>query len=443
VKILKRPKGVQMKLRNFFILCFSLVVLTSCATHKAARQPNLSYDLRAQENKVDNKGVILMAKCFHLKSEMVTYFDDDLLQYGLLPVQINLKNNSYPRTLVLNADRINLIDPTGVRISIMSYDQVIDKAKKSYWRTAGWAVAFGLLGAIPSLINVSNTNEKIQADYESRMLKCGNLNCGSETEGLTFFSVPEDLNSLNGWKISVILKDIETENDIILDYGLYGTIVPPKERKSKVEDNDHYSEKQKEEKSEVENQRLIEEQEKNKLAYIPQTTSQMQKASGFKLAILPWKLVNNRTYTDSETTIKAETEYALKKAIKTDKIFIPEFSNYDLKKVKTKKISDEILNKTTLDNLWIRKNTSSSFTPNVDLICNIGEKLHVDAILTYYIYVGSYSEPIDVDAFLINVNTKKIYHERSSGISAPYNVTLEFQMATNKVYNAYEKDISP
>ena len=142
-----------------------------------------------------------MAKCFHLKSEMVTYFDDDLLQYGLLPVQINLKNNSYPRTLVLNADRINLIDPTGVKIPIMSYDQVIDKAKKSYWRTAGWAVAFGLLGAIPSLVNVSNTNEKIQADYESRMLKCGNLNCGSETEGLTFFSVPEDLNSLNGWKI--------------------------------------------------------------------------------------------------------------------------------------------------------------------------------------------------------------------------------------------------
>jgi len=225
-----------MKLRNFFILCFSLALLTSCATHKAARQPNLSYDLRAQENKVDNEGVTLMAKCFYLKSEMVTYFDDDLLQYGLLPVQINLKNNSYPRTLVLNADRINLIDPTGVRIPIMSYDQVIDKAKKSYWRTAGWAVAFGLFGAIPSLINVSNTNEKIQADYESRMLKCGNLNCGSETEGLTFFSVPEDLNSLNGWKISVVLKDTENNNDIILDHALSGSIVPPKKRSKWVED---------------------------------------------------------------------------------------------------------------------------------------------------------------------------------------------------------------
>jgi hypothetical protein len=186
-----------MKLRNFFILCFSLVLLSSCASHKAARQPDLSYNLEAQESKVDNEGVALMAKCFHLKSEMMTYFDDDILQYGVLPVQINLKNNSYPRTLVLKTDGINLIDPTGVRIPIMSCDQVIDKAKKSYWRTAGWAVAFGLFGAIPSLINVSNTNEKLQADYESRMFKSGNLISGSETEGLTFFSVPEDLNSVH------------------------------------------------------------------------------------------------------------------------------------------------------------------------------------------------------------------------------------------------------
>ena len=431
-----------MKLINFFILCFSLVLLSSCATHKAVRQPDLSYNLEAQESKVDNEGVALMAKCFHLKSEMMTYFDDDILQYGVLPVQINLKNNSYPRTLVLKTDGINLIDPTGVRIPIMSCDQVIDKAKKSYWRTAGWAVAFGLFGAIPSLINVSNTNEKLQADYESRMFKSGNLISGSETEGLTFFSVPEDLNSLSGWKISVILKDIETENDIILDYGLSGAIVPPKERKPKVEDDEHDSEKKKEEKSEVENQRLIEEPEKNKLAYIPQTTSQMQKEYGFKLAIFPWKLVNQRTYADSETTIRAETEYALKKAIKADQIFIPEFSYYDLKKVKTKKISDEILNKTVINNLWIRKNNFSSFTPNVDLICNIGKKLHVDAILTYYIYVGSYSDPIDVDAFLINVKTQKIYHERISGQSQPYDVTLEFQAVTNKVYAAYEKDAS-
>lgn len=226
-----------MNLRLFFIFCLVLVSFFGCSTHKAARQPDLSYDLKAQENKVDKDGIALMTKCFHLKSELVTYFDDDLLQYGILAIQINLQSKSYPKTVVFNTDGINLIDSTGTRNPIMSSEQVIEKAKKSYWRTAGWGVAFGIFGVIPSLINVSNTNEKIQADYESRMIKGGNLICGGVTEGLIFFSVPEDLSNLSGWKVSVILKDIESSNNIVLEHGLSGTIIPPKERKQKAEDN--------------------------------------------------------------------------------------------------------------------------------------------------------------------------------------------------------------
>lgn len=186
---------------------------------------------------MDKDGIALMTKCFHLKSEMETYFDDDLLQYGILPIQINLQNKSYPKTVVFNIDGINLIDPTGTRNPIMSSEQAIDKAKKSYWRAAGWGVAAGIFGIIPSMINVSNTNKKIQADYESRMIKGGNLICGSVTEGLAFFSVPEDLSNLSGWKVSVILKDIKSPEDIIIEQGLSGTIIPPKERKPKTKDN--------------------------------------------------------------------------------------------------------------------------------------------------------------------------------------------------------------
>lgn len=226
-----------MNLRLFFGFCFVFVSFFGCATHKAARQPDLSYDLKAQENKVDKDGITLMTKCFHLKSELETYFDEDLLKYGVLPIQINLQNKSYPKTVVFNTDGINLIDPTGTRNPIMSSEQVIEKAKKSYWRTAGWGVAAGIFGIIPSMINVSNTNKKIQADYESRMIKGGNLVCGGVTEGLAFFSVPEDVSNLSGWKVSVILKDIENSNNIILEYGLSGTIIPPKERKQKTEDN--------------------------------------------------------------------------------------------------------------------------------------------------------------------------------------------------------------
>jgi len=227
-----------MKLKAWFIICLMLLVSSGCASHNAARQPDLSYDLKAQENKIEKDGIALMVKVFHLKSELETYFDADLLKYSMLPVQINLQNKSYGRNVVFNTDGINLIDPTGTRNPILSAEQVIDKTKRSYWRTAGWTVAFGIFGIIPSAINVSNTNKKIQADYESRMIKGGNLIGGGAAAGLTFFTVPEGLSSLSGWKVSMILKDIESSENIILEYGLSGTIISPKERKPKGNEMD-------------------------------------------------------------------------------------------------------------------------------------------------------------------------------------------------------------
>jgi len=220
-----------MNLRLFFIFCLVLVSFFGCASHKAARQPDLSYDLKAQENKVDRDGITLMVKAFHLKSELSTYFDEDLLKYGMLPIQINLQNKSYPSPVVMNIEGINLIDVMGTRYPGLSSEQTYDIVKRSQWRSAGWTVAAGIFGLIPSLINVSNTNDKIRADLESRQLKSGNIICGGMTEGLMFYSVPEDLSNLSGWKISVILKDVQNTKDVILEYGLSGTIIPPKERK--------------------------------------------------------------------------------------------------------------------------------------------------------------------------------------------------------------------
>lgn len=224
-----------MNTRTCLIICLTFFLSYGCAAHNAALQPNLSYDLKAQENKIDRDGITLMVKTFHLQSELSTYFDDDLLKYGMLPIQINLQNKSYPNAIVLNIDGINLIDPTGTRNPGLSSEQAYDKVKRSQWRSVGWGAAFGLLGVIPSLINVSNTNDKIRADIESRMIKSGNIINGGMTEGLTFFLVPEELSSLSGWKVSVILKDIQNSKDIVLEYGLSGTIIPPKERYQQTE----------------------------------------------------------------------------------------------------------------------------------------------------------------------------------------------------------------
>lgn len=220
---------------RIFIICLIFFLSYGCASHKAALQPNLSYDLKAQENKIDKEGITMMVKAFHLQSELTTYFDDDLLKYGMLSIQVNLQNKSYPNTVVLNIDGINLIDPTGTRNPGLSCEQAYDKMKRSQWRSVGWGVAAGLFGVIPSLINVSNTNDKIRADLESRMMKGGNIINGGMTEGLAFFMVPEEISGLSGWKVAIILKDIRDAKDIVLEYGLSGTIISPKERNAQTD----------------------------------------------------------------------------------------------------------------------------------------------------------------------------------------------------------------
>lgn len=194
-------------------ICFLTVALflVSCASHKVSHQPDLTYDLAAQKNKVTKDGVVLMTKPIHVKSELKSFFDQDLLKYGILPFQVSISNNS-TNDFYLSTEGISLTDPSHNTYPILPVSDVVTKAKKSYWRTAGWGVAFGLLGAIPSMINVNNTNQKIEDDYYAKSLKSGSMPGGAVTTGLVFFAVPDDMTSLDGWEFTVAYKTPESDN---------------------------------------------------------------------------------------------------------------------------------------------------------------------------------------------------------------------------------------
>jgi hypothetical protein len=220
-------------------LPFLLLGYAGCASHNAAPIPQLGFDLRAQQDKVEDKGLLLMVRPIHEKSHLKTYFDDDILQYGVLPIQIHICNKSHGCPVLLSTDGLTLQNATGELVPAMSMDQVMEKVEKSFGRTAGWTVAFGIFGLIPSAINVNNTNDKIRSDYESRTLKGGNLVPGAVTEGLVFYNVPPDLSSLNGWKLTLVVVDPTKGEPTSLIYGLAGTVVPrPLEPESK---SDEYS----------------------------------------------------------------------------------------------------------------------------------------------------------------------------------------------------------
>ena len=108
-------KGEEMKKHTFLIFCLILFLFSGCTYYVFNSHPDLTQDVKAKENEVSKDDIRLMAKCIHLKSEMKTYFDRDLVEYGIFPVQIYCiqqvcllnqhKNHNIPKTALKN--RVN------------------------------------------------------------------------------------------------------------------------------------------------------------------------------------------------------------------------------------------------------------------------------------------------------------------------------------------------
>ncbi|MBC8199566.1 MAG: hypothetical protein H8E80_05920 [Desulfobacteraceae bacterium] len=219
------------------LLAVVFLLVYGCATHNTIRPPTLNFDLNAQSNKISENDVECIVKAYYQKSKLEQYFGHDLLEYGILPVHICLTNKSNSN-IGIDTQFISIVDITGSSSSPKSIDQVCNKANKSYWRTAGWGVLFGVFGIIPSAINVSNTNKKIRSDYESRILQSGNLVAGGATDGILFFSVRKGLNTLSGMTLKIPLINRLTNEKTILSYSFSGMISYRKPSSTDVEEKD-------------------------------------------------------------------------------------------------------------------------------------------------------------------------------------------------------------
>lgn len=202
-------------------LLIIFLTASGCATHATIKHPNLSANLDAQQSRKALNGVDIMARPVHSKSELNAFYDEDLIQYGVLPFHVWFKNNTDSSCSVGQPYAV-LTGTDGSVLSPMTLDQVYERASKSYLRTVGWGAAFGLVGAIPSVINVALVNEKIRADYESCMLKTGDLAGNAYTEGSIFFNVDSQITSLDGWKLKIGFKTAETVT--YEDFDLAGSV---------------------------------------------------------------------------------------------------------------------------------------------------------------------------------------------------------------------------
>lgn len=215
--------------RFLFVFITSAFLMFGCASHDVQNTATLETLPENNAERIESQGFELIAKAILSEEEHISYFDNDLIKQGILPLQLYIGNVDSDDIYQIKPEDIVITDANGVRKPALTVDQIVQKTKKSYWRTAGWTVLFGVFGAVPSAINVSKTNAKIRASYNAKILKESSLRRGNETEGLMFFVIPKESTSIDNWELSMVLNGNTSANTVPLKYQLRGEIP---ERKS-------------------------------------------------------------------------------------------------------------------------------------------------------------------------------------------------------------------
>lgn len=155
-----------------------------------------------------------------------------------------------------------------------------------------------------------------------------------------------------------------------------------------------------------------------------------------KLAIFPFLVERNDKvmmgFDGSLDAFKNEIIEVLDYCLKEDKIFVPTYSFYDLKNP-VKKIAKQILDEKSIEQLWISNWYSVNKRPNLDILCELGTQLKVDAILTYWVYL-SMNHRI-VKSFLIDVKRKSISEkvDEARNASVLYGIRSSFKIYAQAV----------
>jgi hypothetical protein len=215
------------------VLMMLLISVFGCATHDSIKTPDLVSNPDCLAEKQVKNDVEIMMMAIHDKQSLKSYFDEDLIALGVLPVKVSIDNIG-ENPCFIGVEYAHIADPHDAKSAAMTLEEVYNRTSKSYWRTAGWGVAFGLLGALPSAVNVASTNQKIKADYDTCMLKDGRLPAKTHTDGTLFFEIDEKVASLDDWTFKIgIDRDGEPFYFI---FDLHGQVEQP--RIKKVTDNE-------------------------------------------------------------------------------------------------------------------------------------------------------------------------------------------------------------
>ena len=171
---------------------------------------------------------------------------------------------------------------------------------------------------------------------------------------------------------------------------------------------------------------------KQQLEIIPVVPSDYLIDTQILLAVLPWKLLGPASMWNHHTIS------GLRNALYLNKSFAAIYSYYDLRTEPNPKLLD----KDVMDgNIFWKQEMGIeriSAKPSVDLVCELGQKLGVDAVLMSAIYVEMSKSIFGcIKVILINVKTKKIFQNEACVEDFEAEGETTFMALSNYLLNKY------
>ena len=179
-----------------FVIAVMFLTLWGCASHSC-------YNLRKLDGSAGIKayrdGISIAIRPFLLPNELKNYFGSDLIKKRILPVQFHIENGS-SSDIGLDKKNFVFVEPDGHVVNSLGMEDAYKGAKDGYLPTAVWTVAFLDLGLFASAGNITDSNMKLDSDFQSKMLKNGVILKHRAADGIVFFRIKNSTRSLEKWQ---------------------------------------------------------------------------------------------------------------------------------------------------------------------------------------------------------------------------------------------------
>lgn len=142
------------------------------------------------------------------KERVKSVFDGDLIEEGVLPIHVLVRNDGERRILVRSSD-MTLALSSGNQIGSAGATAVAARFEQGVGDVIGWGIAFGVIGILAASANKDKVRSARLADYRSKELAEVSLGQGESAHGFVFFIPPQGTTDFSEAALTIHFVDIK------------------------------------------------------------------------------------------------------------------------------------------------------------------------------------------------------------------------------------------